>query len=107
MKVVRRAAKCIFTKTKIPGASYVINQYVGCEHACVYCYAKFMCRWKSYGAWGSWVEAKVNAPTLIKGKYVRGRVYKKSLRKPAFQSGDELGEEGGEAGGKFLSDQKL
>ena len=82
MKVVRRAAKCIFTKTKIPGASYVINQYVGCEHACVYCYAKFMCRWKSYGAWGSWVEAKVNAPTLIKGKYVRGRVYMSSVSDP-------------------------
>lgn len=82
MKVVKRAAKRIFTRTRIPGASYVINQYVGCEHACLYCYAKFMCRWKDYGVWGSWVEAKINAPTLVKGKHVRGRVYMSSVSDP-------------------------
>ncbi len=62
MKVIKIKAKEIFTKTKLPGADYVINQYVGCEHNCSYCYAKFISRWKKHGKWGDWVEIKTNAP---------------------------------------------
>ena len=86
-KIFKVKAKSIFTRTKIPGAKWVINQYVGCQHSCSYCYAKFMCRWRpeSYGKWGSWVEAKINAPELIKGKYVDGWVYMSSVS-DAYQS---------------------
>lgn len=73
VKLIKTEAKQIYTKTKIPSIDYVLNHYVGCEHACTYCYAKFMCRWKSHGKWGSWVEAKMNAPELVK-KNVAGRV---------------------------------
>ncbi|MBR9679517.1 MAG: radical SAM protein [Candidatus Altiarchaeota archaeon] len=79
MKLIKTSAKQIFTRTKIPGVSWVLNQYVGCEHACGYCYAKFMCRWKSHGAWGNWVEAKMNAPELVKGKLVTGSVFMSSI----------------------------
>ena len=67
VKVIKIQAKEIFTKTKLPGADWVINQYVGCEHQCLYCYAKFIGKWKpkSYGVWGKWVEAKINAPELV------------------------------------------
>jgi len=41
IKIVKIKARRAFTPTKIPGADYVINQYVGCQHACRYCYAKF------------------------------------------------------------------
>jgi len=84
IKIFKVKAKSIFTKTKIPGAKWVINQYVGCGHSCLYCYAKFMCRWRpeSYGKWGHWVEAKINAPELVKGKYVDGWVYMSSVSDP-------------------------
>ncbi len=72
-------AKSIFTKTKIPSCSFVLNPYVGCEHACLYCYAKFLCKWKNHGRWGSWVEVKENAPELVKGKHVRSKVCMSSV----------------------------
>jgi len=83
-KIFKVKAKSIFTRTKIPGAKWAINQYVGCQHSCLYCYAKFMCRWrpKNYGKWGTWVEVKINAPKLVKGKYVDGWVYMSSVSDP-------------------------
>lgn len=83
-RIFKVKAKSIFTRTKIPGAKWVINQYVGCQHSCLYCYAKFMCRWRpeNYGKWGSWVEAKTNAPELVKDKYVDGWVYMSSVSDP-------------------------
>ncbi len=82
MRIIKTKAKSIFTKTKLPGASYVINQYVGCQHNCLYCYAKFMCRWRNYGKWGSWVEAKINASELVKDKFVEGDVIMSSVSDP-------------------------
>ena len=79
VKLYYREARDIFTRTRIPGAKYVINQYVGCQHACLYCYAKFMCRWKPYGRWGTWVEVKVNAAELAKGRLMNGKVYMSSV----------------------------
>jgi len=59
-------AKRIMTKTRIPEADYVINHYSGCTHGCVYCYARFMCRWrKGKEKWGEFVDVKVNAAELI------------------------------------------
>lgn len=83
-KLIKVEAKEIFTKTKLPGCDWVINQYVGCQHACLYCYAKFISRWRpgNYGKWGSWVEAKMNTPELVKGRYVNGWVYMSSISDP-------------------------
>ena len=82
VKIVRVKAKKAFTPTKIPGADYVINQYIGCEHACKYCYAKFMCKWYNYGKWGSWVIVKENMPDLVKMENVKGEVYMSSVSDP-------------------------
>ena len=82
MKIIKIKAKEIFTKTKLPETDFTINQYVGCEHACLYCYSRFMCRWKPYGKWGTWVEIKENAPELVKGKYVKGWVWMSSVSDP-------------------------
>lgn len=82
MKIIKTRAKNIFTKTKLPGTDFTINQYVGCEHACLYCYSRFMCRWKPYGKWGTWVEVKENTPELVKGKYVKGWVWMSSVSDP-------------------------
>ena len=84
VKLIKVKAKEIFTRTKLPGTKWAINQYVGCQHACLYCYAKFISRWRpgNYGRWGSWVEAKMNAPELVKGRYVDGWVYMSSISDP-------------------------
>lgn len=78
-KIIKTEAKEMFTKTKLPGADWVINQYVGCGHNCSYCYARFIGRWKGYGEWGSWIEAKMNAPELVRDRFVPGRVFMSSV----------------------------
>lgn len=46
---------------------YVINPYVGCQHNCSYCYARFMKRFSGHREpWGQFVDVKVNAPELLK-----------------------------------------
>lgn len=82
MKVIRARARRAFSPTKIPGARWVINQYIGCQHACRYCYAKFMCKWYDYGRWGTWVIVRDNIPELIRGEYVVGEVYMSSVSDP-------------------------
>ena len=65
MKIREIKAKRIIQRTKIPGADWVINPYVGCSHNCKYCYARFVCRWrKTKERWGEFVDVKVNAPQL-------------------------------------------
>ena len=82
VRIIKKAVKCGFVKTKLPGADYVINQYIGCEHACKYCYARFLCKKYNYGEWGSWVIVKENIPELIKNKKITGKVYMSSVSDP-------------------------
>lgn len=59
-------AKQILTKSGIPNADYVINPYVGCQHACVWCYARFMKRFTNHSEkWGEFVDVKINAPEIL------------------------------------------
>ncbi|MBI2047263.1 radical SAM protein [Candidatus Pacearchaeota archaeon] len=58
-------AKTILSKSKI--MDYTINPYVGCEHACSYCYARFIKRFtKHKEPWGDFVDVKINAPELLR-----------------------------------------
>jgi len=56
--------KTILSKSKI--YEYVLNPYVGCQHACSYCYARFMKRFsKHIEPWGEFVDVKINAADLL------------------------------------------
>lgn len=67
LKLNKIKAKSILTPSKLPGADYVINPYIGCSFGCKYCYATFVGRWKHPGEdWGSFVDVKINAPGLLK-----------------------------------------
>jgi len=57
-------ANSILSKSQI--YDYALNAYVGCQHKCVYCYAKFMKRFTGHReAWGDFVDVKINAPYLL------------------------------------------
>ena len=57
-------AKSILSASKI--YPYVINPYVGCQHACSYCYARYMKKFTGHSEpWGTFVDVKVNAARLL------------------------------------------
>jgi DNA repair photolyase len=70
-------AKSILSASKIH--NYVINPYIGCQHACSYCYARFMKRVTGHREpWGDFVDVKINAAELLRveiKKKKRGRVW--------------------------------
>ncbi len=71
-------AKSILSKSLV--YDYALNAYVGCQHQCLYCYAKFMKRFTGHREpWGAFVDVKVSAPELLarelKKKKQKGRVW--------------------------------
>lgn len=40
--------KNILSKSNLPICEYSVNPYVGCTHACKYCYASFMKRFTGH-----------------------------------------------------------
>lgn len=67
MKIREIHSKTILSASKI--YSYVINPYVGCQHACYYCYARFMKRFSGHKEpWGSFVDVKINAADLLQSE---------------------------------------
>jgi DNA repair photolyase len=63
-------AKAILSASKI--YDYALNPYTGCEHACSYCYARFMRRFSGHREpWGEFVDVKVNAADLLEAEIRR------------------------------------
>ena len=51
--------KNIMTKSSLPVGGYSVNPYVGCTHACKYCYASFMKRFTGHmEEWGTFLDVK-------------------------------------------------
>lgn len=63
------------TKSNLPASDYVINPYIGCPHACKYCYACFMKRFTGHTEeWGTFIDVKLcDRPVNLK------KIYKKSV----------------------------
>jgi DNA repair photolyase len=58
-------AKTILSVSKV--YDYVVNPFIGCQHACTYCYARFMKRFTRHKEpWGEFVDVKINAPELLR-----------------------------------------
>ena len=63
-------AKSILSRSGV--YPYVINPYIGCQHNCSYCYARFMRRFTGHKeAWGQFVDVKLNAPELLSKELTR------------------------------------
>ena len=51
--------KSVLTKSNLPVSDYSVNPYVGCTHACKYCYASFMKRFTNHAEpWGEFLDVK-------------------------------------------------
>ena len=77
-------AKSILSESKI--YDYVINPYVGCQHGCSYCYARFIKKFTGHPEpWGQFVDVRINAADLLRAeikKKKRGRVWISGLSDP-------------------------
>jgi DNA repair photolyase len=78
------ACKGILSESGI--CDYALNCYTGCEHACIYCYARFMGRFHHPDKpWGRFVDVKTNAPQVLarqlraKGLFASGSVFVSSV----------------------------
>jgi len=57
--------KTILNRTTL--GDYSLNCYTGCQHKCVYCYARFMQRFHPHAEpWGEFVDVKLNAVEVLK-----------------------------------------
>ena len=67
MKIREIFCRSILSPSKIPGCDYTLNPYVGCQHSCCWCYAKFMKGYTGHDEeeWGSFVDVKINAPEVL------------------------------------------
>lgn len=51
--------KSVLFKSNLPVCEYSVNPYVGCPHACQYCYASFMKRFTNHTEpWGDFLDVK-------------------------------------------------
>ena len=65
----------VVTKTDLPVCDYAANPYVGCTHACRYCYASFMKRFTGHPEpWGTFLDVKhwprIRDPSKYDGKEI-------------------------------------
>jgi len=82
--VIEKKVECKSVLNKSALADYCINPYIGCQHACRYCYAESYTRRFSKHAetWGNFVDIKINAPAVLAREVrrkPRGTVYLSSL----------------------------
>ena len=70
MIVNEKEVKSILSKSNLPIAGYTANPYVGCPHACKYCYADFMKRFTGHKEkWGTFLDVKYWNPIKNPLKY--------------------------------------
>ena len=64
LKVREVSCKTLLNKSSL--ADFTLNCYVGCSHRCLYCYARYMKKFKDRPEdWGYFVDVKVNAPEAL------------------------------------------
>lgn len=59
------SCKSALSKSGLPGLDYTLNPYMGCGHACIYCYAPATLRYAGPDEWGAFVNAKADIPRIL------------------------------------------
>lgn len=71
---VIRTVECQSVLNRSSLGEYSLNCYVGCAHGCIYCYARFMQRFRPHPEpWGQFVDVKGNAPQVLARQLRRAR----------------------------------
>ena len=64
LKVRETTCKTLLNKSGL--SDFTLNCYVGCSHGCLYCYARYMKKFKDRPEdWGYFVDVKINAPEIL------------------------------------------
>ena len=85
-------AKSILSKSNLPVCDYSANPYVGCSHACRYCYASFMKRFSGHDEpWGQFVDVKRWKPLKNARKHDGQQVFVGSVCDPYMPEEAEYG----------------
>ncbi|MBN1373775.1 radical SAM protein [Candidatus Dojkabacteria bacterium] len=90
MKISEIQAKSVLTKSKLPGADFVINPYSGCQFGCVYCYADFTRRFTGHtrDIWGEYVDIRTNAAEILDKELDRLNLTE-SIKRNKFKTGSK------------------
>ena len=73
IKIQNIEVKSVMTKSNLPVCDFSVNPYVGCIHACKYCYASFMKRFTNHPEpWGGFVDVK-QWPTIKRPEKYAGK----------------------------------
>ena len=69
MKINEKQVKSILTKSPVHGG-YTASPYAGCQHECMYCYARYLPDWTGHEGerWGEYVDVKYWKPFTEKQK---------------------------------------
>ncbi|HTX43605.1 MAG TPA: radical SAM protein [Methanocella sp.] len=65
MKPGQISCKTALSPSGLPGLDYTLNPYMGCGHACIYCYAPATLRYNGPDPWGTFVNAKMDIPRVL------------------------------------------
>ena len=64
MKIREVMCKTALSPSRLPGLTYSLNPYKGCQHNCAYCYVPNVLK-ISRKLWGSFVDIKINIPLVL------------------------------------------
>lgn len=85
-------AKSVLSKSNLPVGDYSVNPYVGCTHACKYCYACFMKRFTKHSEpWGTFLDVKYWEPIKHPAKYAGKELFFGSVTDPYLPEEETYG----------------
>lgn len=74
MLIKQIQCKSAIGKCNFPAGGFSLNPYIGCEHACAYCYATFMKRFTNHKEpWGEFIDAKINIKEIITKQLLKSK----------------------------------
>ncbi|MCR4765389.1 MAG: radical SAM mobile pair protein B [Bacteroidaceae bacterium] len=83
IKIHEMEVKSVMTKSNLPVSDYSVNPYVGCTHACKYCYASFMKRFTNHPEpWGEFIDVKYWPEIKNPQKYAGKEAFLSSVTDP-------------------------
>lgn len=83
IKIKEIQVKSILSTSNLPVGDYSANPYVGCTHACKYCYASFMKRFTGHPEpWGTFLDVKYWPGIPNPRKYAGKRLFIGSVTDP-------------------------